>query len=166
LIGRHLGLDQAASRAFLAERDLDAAVEPVGVIGNIYSGALFLGLASVLWKRYRRLGDDIVGRQVLLFSYGSGNTAVVVSGRVAAGAPDVIRSWTLEEELDHAVPATFGQYDRWMGAPESAPNRADGAASDDGAAGDEDVVPAKRFYLSGIRDDGYRLYDYQRNARP
>jgi hydroxymethylglutaryl-CoA synthase len=166
LIGRHLGLDDAASRAFLAERDLDAAVAPVGVIGNIYSGALFLGLASVLWKRYRRLGDDIVGRQVLLCSYGSGNTAAVVAGRVAAGAPEVIRSWTLDEELDHAVPASFRQYDRWMGSPDAAPNTADGAVPDGGAVSEDEVVPAQRFFLRGIREDGYRLYDYQRDPRP
>ena len=159
LVSRHLGLDAAASRAFLAERDLDAAVEPVGVIGNIYSGALFLGLATVLWKRYRRLGDDIVGREVLLLSYGSGNTAVVVAGRVAAGAPDVIRSWMLDDVLDHSVPATFGQYDRWIGSGDATATPGDGPVPDDG------VVPADQFYLRAIREDGYRLYDYQRDPR-
>lgn len=161
LISRHLGLDDAASRAFLAERDLEAAVEPVALIGNIYSGALFLGLASVLFRRYQRLGDDIVGRQVLLLSYGSGNTALVVAGRVAAGAPDVIRSWTLDKVLDHSVPATFGQYDRWIGSRDGD----GGAAPGGGAAPDGGAVPGDRFFLRGIREDGYRLYDYQREQR-
>lgn len=152
LVSRHLGLDAQASRKFLVDRDLDAAVEPIGLIGNIYSGALFLGLATVLWKRYRRLGDDLVGRRVLLLSYGSGNTAVVVGGTVAAGAPKVIRSWMLEDVLDHAVPATFGQYDRWIGSGDAAAISLDGP------------VPAESFYLRGIREDGYRLYDYQRTS--
>lgn len=165
LVTRHLGLDDAASRAFLAKRDLDAAVEPVALIGNIYSGALFLALASVLYRRYRRLGDDIVGRQVLLFSYGSGNTAVVVAGRVAAGAPDVIRSWALDEVLDHTVPATFGQYDRWIGSRDGALAPPAGAEPAAGAVSAAGAVPADRFYLRGIREDGYRLYDYQREPR-
>lgn len=149
LVSRHMGLDEQASREFLSERDLDAAVEPVGMVGNIYSGALFLGLATVLWKRYQRLGDDIIGREILLLSYGSGNTAVVVVGTVTAGAPQVIRSWMLDDVLEDAVPATSGQYDRWM-------------ESDDGTVtpGDE-LVPADRFYLRAIREDGYRVYDYQ-----
>lgn len=164
LVSRHLGLDDAASRAFLAERDLEAAVEPVALIGNIYSGALFLGLASVLFRRYQKLGDDIVGRQVLLLSYGSGNTALVVAGRVAAGAPDVIRSWTLDKVLDHSVPATFDQYDRWIGSRDEA-SGPDGGGAGAGAEGDGGAVPGGRFFLRGVREDGYRLYDYQRAPR-
>ena len=164
LVSRHLGLDDAASRAFLAERDLEAAVEPVALIGNIYSGALFLGLASVLFRRYQKLGDDIVGRQVLLLSYGSGNTALVVAGRVAAGAPDVIRSWTLDKVLDHSAPATFDQYDRWIGSRDEAPGP-DGGGAGAGAEGDGGAVPGGRFFLRGVREDGYRLYDYRRAPR-
>lgn len=150
LVGQHVGLSAEESRAFLSERDLDASIDPVRQVGNIYSGSMFLGLAVALWKRFQRLGDDIIGREVLLFSYGSGNTAVIVAGKVAVEAPDVIRSWSLDEMLGQAVPATFSQYDQWIERDDGMVTLRDG------------VIPADRFFLSAIRGDGYRVYDYQR----
>ena len=78
---------------------------------------------------------------------------MVVAGRVAVGAPDVIRSWALDKQLADAVPATFEQYDRWMGSPEK-------------PAPTDEIVPVNQFYLKGIREDGYRLYGYNRDSHP
>ncbi|MCB1213363.1 MAG: hypothetical protein KDK40_03600, partial [Chlamydiia bacterium] len=104
-------------------------------------------------ERFERFGRAIVGKKILLGSYGSGNTMVFISGRVAEKAPEIIESWNFEE-IWKSTPATIDEYENWIA-------RVSGSVSDfqiDLAA--EQGLP--NFYLSGIREDGYREYEHQK----
>lgn len=152
LLGKHLGLDEAAARDLLARRGLFASVEAISRIGNIYSGSLYLTLAFLLADRLRELGPAIVGRRVMLASYGSGNTMLVVSGTVAAGAPDVIGRWDLARLLSREQAGSMESYQAWLASP--AQPREHAARIEAVRAG----IPVGSFFLAGIREDGYREY--------
>ena len=48
LLTKYLGLSGAALQHYLARRDFDASIAPAAIVGNLYSGSVFLGLASLL----------------------------------------------------------------------------------------------------------------------
>ena len=69
----------------LIEEDFTQRVEP-GLwanrkIGNVYSGSLYLALASLCERKAARL----IGRRVALFSYGSGSCSEYFTGRFGEG---------------------------------------------------------------------------------
>ncbi len=152
LLAEHLGLGDTAATEYLAERSFAASVQPSQSVGNLYSGSLFLGLASALHQHYRHHGEGIADKRALLFSYGSGSTSVVVGGRVSANAPQVLAKWGLHEQLDHATDAPLAEYDRWM------MNGAGGVAQPGTSTGGH-PTDGRRFFLDHVRHDGYRVYD-------
>ena len=98
----------------------------------------------------------MVGERLLMLSYGSGNTAVALSGQVAERAPEVIRRWDMESALNHAQEAPSDDYDRWVaGDGEQAGYRTSSHAA-------ASAIPPDSFYLERIRDDGYRVYALHR----
>jgi hydroxymethylglutaryl-CoA synthase len=125
-------------------------VDPVAEIGNIYTGSLWAVLVFLLHERYRTLGDRIVGKRVLLASYGSGNTMIVMSGRVAETAPQVIEGWKPGRVFSSARPASFEEYSAWVAGPMD--------ADDHDRAIEQAALSAGTFFLAGVRKDGYREY--------
>ena len=157
LLQRHLNLDDEQIRGFLEKRGFYTGVDPLARIGNIYSGSMYFFLASLLNDRFKEMGEKIVGKRMLLGSYGSGNTMIVYSARVAEGAPEVIRNWDFDRIFRNAQDADFAEYQRW----------AQGLHSRDEYENLlKDVsVPPESFYLSGIREDGYREYAFAADVR-
>jgi hydroxymethylglutaryl-CoA synthase len=157
LFEKILGYDAERTRSALTEKSFSAGIDPVARIGNLYAGSLTASLAFLLHDRWRALGQGIVGKSILLASYGSGNTMVVLRARVAPGAPAVIARWNLDGIFDSARTATFEEYEAWTAGPvqpelyarlmENAP------------------IPQGAFALAGIRKDGYREYTFTRKAR-
>ena len=156
LVTKYLGLSGSDLEHYLAEHDFDASIQPAAIVGNLYSGSVFLGLASLLNRRCQRRGEQMVGERLLLLSYGSGNTAVVLAGRVAPRAPEVIRCWDMDSDINHAQDARPYDYDRWVaGDLNSAGYTAPSSAVVGG-------IPRDSFYLERIREDGYRVYALHR----
>lgn len=153
LVQRHLDVDAAAAARFLAGRQFADGTAPAAVVGNVYSGALFLSAAALLAARHRR--SALAGERVVLVAYGSGNTALAFAGRVGGQAGTVLEGWSLDAVIDQGVEAPLSAYDAWI---------ADypGRRGAEPAAG---RVPAGGFYLHGIRDDGYRTYRHAGSAR-
>lgn len=151
LLQNQLGLDRVRAEDFLAARRLGAAVDPISMVGNTYSASLYLSLAFLLESELRRIGSAVVGKRILLGSYGSGNTMVVVEAVVAARAPETIAAWDVSELFARTEEASLGDYQQWMDRPDH--GEGVGAA---GAA----CLPPGSFYLKGIREDGYREYAY------
>ncbi len=151
LITKTLGFGQEQADAFLAERGFGSSVIPTAEIGNIYTGSAYLSLTFLLRDRYQHFGDDIVGKRVLMSSYGSGNTMSVFSGTVAAGAPEVINSWHLEHSLNGQRVSSIQEYERWITTSSYTPAE---------KATPERVHPGL-YYLEGVREDGYRQYAYK-----
>jgi hydroxymethylglutaryl-CoA synthase len=135
---------------FLDKNGFKEALESSAQIGNLYTGALYLNLASQLKTQYKMYGKDIVGKKILFSSYGSGNTMVVLSAQIAEDAPSVIESWDLESRLNHDQSASFTQYESWLNLPK------DSISLNDKIQREE--IPKGVFYLKEIREDGYRSY--------
>jgi hydroxymethylglutaryl-CoA synthase len=157
LLELHLGLGGEEAEAFLHERGFYAGVDPIADVGNTYSASMYLFLAFLLKDRYGALGEGIVGKRLLLASYGSGNTMIVISGTVAPGAPRVIESWDLRSIFTSARRASMNDYSIWTAGPYAAGEYAKflGPAQ----------VPSGAFYLSGVREDGYREYNFAADPR-
>lgn len=86
---KHLrGLEgDADGRASYAEK-VAPGLELPKQIGNVYTGSLYLALASTLLSH----PADLTGQSLSLFSYGSGSCAELFVGRVAAGAQARVRA--------------------------------------------------------------------------
>lgn len=152
LLQQHLGLVNGQTEAFMRAHSLNSAIDPVAKIGNTYSASMYIALAFLLYERYRSLDEKIVGKTFLLASYGSGNTMIVLSGRVAADAPAVIGNWDLPALLDAGQSGSMEEYLRWSSGPYEG-NVYNSLLRNS-------IIPAKSFYLSGIREDGYREYEF------
>jgi hydroxymethylglutaryl-CoA synthase len=150
LLQRHLGFTNGHTEGYLRARGFYQGVDPLSFIGNTYAGSLYLALAFLLYHRYRELGERIVGKRVLLASYGSGNTMIIQAGQVMPQAPEVLSSWNLDRTLAKSRPASIEEYDLWIDGPYE--------AADYDRLNQGRQVPAGSFYLAGIREDGYREY--------
>lgn len=155
LVRKHLDLDQDGAQAFLRARGFQAALEPTRKLGNLYTGSMFMSLAFLLQERLQHFGDALVGKRVLLASYGSGNTMLVVPASVAPQAPFVIRSWDLNALLAHMRDAGMEEYDAWMEAGYHNP------AYPEYIRQGRERIPNGAFFLDAIREDGYREYQYR-----
>ena len=93
LVAHHTGLHGDELGEFVSARGFEEALSPNAEAGNLYTGSTFLSLAFLLAERYATLGSAIAGKRIVLVSYGSGNTMIVISGRVAEQAPRVIARW-------------------------------------------------------------------------
>jgi hydroxymethylglutaryl-CoA synthase len=150
LLQRHLGFTNGHTEGYLRDRGFYQGVDPLSYIGNTYAGSLYLALAFLLYHRFQVLGERIVGKRVLLASYGSGNTMIIQAGQVMPQAPEVLSAWNLDRTLDANRPASIEEYDLWMDGPYE--------AADYDRLNQGRQVPAGSFYLAGIREDGYREY--------
>jgi hydroxymethylglutaryl-CoA synthase len=150
LLQRHLGFTNGHTEGYLRDRGFYQGVDPLSYIGNTYAGSLYLALAFLLYHRFRELGESIVGKRVLLASYGSGNTMIIQAGQVMPQAPEVLSSWDLDRTLAKRRPASIEEYDLWIEGPYE--------AADYDRLNQGRQVPAGSFYLAGIREDGYREY--------
>ncbi|MGA2975236.1 MAG: hydroxymethylglutaryl-CoA synthase [Spirochaetia bacterium] len=153
MFARFLGYNAERARAALAEKSMAAAVDPLARIGNLYTGSLPAALAFLLDDRFRALADRIVGKRILLASYGSGNTMVVIGARIAREAPKVISRWRIDSLFTSARAATFEEYEAWTAGPVQPELHA--------RLMENAVIPPEAFVLSGIRKDGYREYDFR-----
>lgn len=155
LLERHLGYTNGNTESFLADRGFYLGVDPLSQIGNTYAGSLYMALAFLLYYRFRELGERIVGKRVLLASYGSGNTMILKAGRVMPEAPEVLSAWDLDRKLAQRREAAIEDYLLWTGGPH--------APAEYSAASRK--VPAGCFYLAEIRKDGYREYRHAAELR-
>jgi hydroxymethylglutaryl-CoA synthase len=98
------------------------------------------------------LGSGIAGKKILLASYGSGSTMVVLQARIAPTAAEVISRWNLDGVWSSARAASFEEYEAWAAGPVQPELHA--------RLMENAVVPPDTFLLSGIRKDGYREYEF------
>jgi hydroxymethylglutaryl-CoA synthase len=157
LLKLHLGLSTEESEDFLARRGFFRGVDPIAQIGNTYSASMYLFLAFLLKDRFEAIGEAVVGKKLLLASYGSGNTMIVVAGTVAPGAPEVIESWDLDRIFTSARQSTMDDYLIYTAGPY--------ADSEYAKLMSSIRVPTDAFYLAGVREDGYREYKFAADAR-
>lgn len=95
--------------------DAGAALHLNARIGNIYTGSLYLSLASLLSAQ----AAELVGSRIGMFSYGSGCTSEFFSGVVGPRA--VERTADLADVLAHRERISVGEYERIMALTEPLP---------------------------------------------
>lgn len=130
--------------AFLESMDLNRR------LGNLYTGSLYAYLINLLNLQYRKIGEKIVGKTILIASYGSGNTMMVFTAKVSEGAPEVIASWDPEVTEKNARTAGFQEYLNWLGRPKDLDawrNLLEGVKAPEG-----------RFHLKDFGETGLRIY--------
>lgn len=131
------GLD-ADAVATLADRTYAELVEPwlwlARQAGNTYTASLYLGLAWLAEQQGRRLE----GRDVTLFSYGSGCQAELFSGRFAPGSGVYASRIGARALLAERVELTVEQYEQFV---------RDGARGGTPSAADAGLC-----HLAGVRD--------------
>jgi hydroxymethylglutaryl-CoA synthase len=146
LLGKYLELSKEDADFFLQERGFFAMTAPAAKSGNIYSGSLFMSLSFLLEERFKTFGNSLVGKKILLGSYGSGNTLAAIPGVIAKNAPSVITSWNLERIFEKEN-APISAYENWLNKEPLSHK-----------------VPSQQefpvFALQNIRSDGYREYHY------
>ena len=76
-------------------------------VGNIYTGSLYLALASLLEAE----ASELEGKRVGLFSYGSGCTAEFFAGRVQKGAGKFVDKLDLAGPLKDRRRYTVPEYE-------------------------------------------------------
>jgi hydroxymethylglutaryl-CoA synthase len=138
---RGLEGDSEPSKSF--DRQVAPGLALPKLVGNIYTGSLYLSLASALTES----PEDLTGRPVALFSYGSGSCAELFSGVVQRGAQDFARASGWRELIEGQRTIDVAEYEAIMTAREAMDTR----AADDDSAG----TTATRFL--GVRDHR-RLY--------
>jgi hydroxymethylglutaryl-CoA synthase len=96
-------------------------------VGNIYTGSMYLALASLLTTAT----EDLTGKRVGLFSYGSGSCAEFFSGVVQPGAQARVKALGLEARLERRRALSIPEYEDIMRAREHLDERpaADAAGS-------------------------------------
>jgi hydroxymethylglutaryl-CoA synthase len=149
LLATHLGLDQPAAQRFLDDRGFGTSLAATSQIGNLYTGSLYLALASGLADRVKAWGPTTQGKKVLLASYGSGNTMAVFTATLAPRAQATVGRWDLSSLTD-THPGSFDDYLAWLAITKTPENYAALVAANPPEPG--------RFALLGLREDGYREY--------
>jgi hydroxymethylglutaryl-CoA synthase len=77
------------------------------ISGNSYAASLYVGLASLL----DHSAEDLAGRRLGLFSYGSGCVAEFFSGVLQPGYRDRLLTAAHRQMLDSRIPLTYRQYE-------------------------------------------------------
>lgn len=128
-------VERAVAKARLFRETFARKVEPSlrlsRDIGNIYSGSLYLALASLL---EHAPADALAGRRVVLGSYGSGASAKVMSGIVSEHHGSIGRQLHVaadlrpETEGGVRVPLAVAEYERLHGLADCELECGDGLA--------------------------------------
>ena len=148
ILTRHLNISEKTVNERLTKCSFQSSIQPASIIGNLYSGSIFLALAGVLNNRYKTQNQSIIGQKILFFSYGSGNTAIVIEGTVGCSAPQIIGDWNFDYNINQTELAKIEDYERWI--------HSDNIVSYN--LREENLIPVNAFYLQDIREDGYRIY--------
>ncbi len=151
LFSRVCGRNSRALDQFLDRTGFLDAMYLSRETGNLYTVSLYAYLTALLEQEWNLKGNGIVGKSILIASYGSGNTMIVFKGIIASGAPEVISKWHIKEGLKKYRDADFHEYLNWLARPKDyrvLKNLLEGATPSKGM-----------FYLKDFTETGFRLYD-------
>jgi hydroxymethylglutaryl-CoA synthase len=150
LVQKYMKMDKRAVDKFLWEKGFHDALDPIADVGNIYTGSTFLTLAFLLKQQFDKLGRNMVGKKILIGSYGSGNTMVFMEAEITADAPEVISNWDIGKLFSSARQGSFEEYSRWIDLPRDRKGLNELLCSIE--------APVNEYTLLSIREDGYREY--------
>lgn len=85
---------------------LTPSLEYSSIMGNIYTGSVFLSLVSTL-----KYGDYSAGDDILVIGYGSGSGSTAVVMTTTEQTREMADSWDLGERLSSRKPLSITEYD-------------------------------------------------------
>lgn len=100
----------AAYQNFVAQK-IAAGEQASSLVGNLYAGSIFLSLMSSL-EVAAQAGQDLAGKQLGFFAYGSGSKSKVFAAQVQPGWEQVVADFQLLERLAQRSPITYEAYER------------------------------------------------------
>ncbi|KAI8322832.1 hydroxymethylglutaryl-CoA synthase [Martensiomyces pterosporus] len=119
-------------------------------IGNMYTGSVFFGLASLISQvPYEKLD----GKRVTLFSYGSGCAASMYSFRVRGSTSEIAEKLELAKRLDSRIEVSPAEFEKIMELREKTHN-----AQDYEPTGIVDQLFPGTYYLQKIDSMWRRAY--------
>ncbi|MDC0744937.1 hydroxymethylglutaryl-CoA synthase family protein [Polyangium mundeleinium] len=142
--------EQAADASFGVE--VEPSLDLPSRIGNVYTGSLYLALASLLNAQAR----EIAGKRIGLFSYGSGCCAEFFAGRTTPEAAALVDRLDIDGPLRDSQRMTVAEYERLRAEDAAADRRtAPESARPRGKANEWD----RAVYL-GVDSNERRVYAY------
>lgn len=93
------------------ESKLASSLKASEIIGNLYTGSLYMGFRSELEFEYKK-GRDLAGLRVGFASYGSGCSAMAFSGLIQDGYKEVVSRFDLEREIGNRVKIDIEEYEQ------------------------------------------------------
>ena len=133
---------------FLVAKYIRQSAESIASIGNTYTASTYFSLGYILYQQYQLIKGDIIGKKILILSYGSGNTSIVMAGSVSKEAPSVIKKWSLIKQIEESLEVDEKIYREWLSFDLVKP-------PDDT---EKKQLSANEVYLEQLREDGYRVY--------
>ena len=79
-------------------------------LGNIYTGSLYNGLLSLICDT----SIDLIGKKILMFSYGSGCAASMFVLNVVGDYKEIQEKAQFKHRLESRVKIPAEEFDRWM----------------------------------------------------
>ncbi|KAI9473269.1 3-hydroxy-3-methylglutaryl coenzyme A synthase [Coemansia sp. RSA 989] len=119
-------------------------------IGNMYTGSVFFGVASLLSQVP---SEQLQGKRIALFSYGSGCAASTYSFRVRGDTSKIARTMDLANRLDKRLKVSPAEFERVMELREKTHN-----AQDYEPTGNVNELAPGTFYLQKIDSMWRRAY--------
>jgi hydroxymethylglutaryl-CoA synthase len=116
-------------------------------IGNTYTAALFIALASLL----ENAEEDLTGQRIGLFAYGSGAVAEYFTGRVQAGYRDVLLTDRHKALLTDMSPCDIDAYNYFYNY----------CFPEDGGTHDVPEYRASRLHIARVSEHK-RIYEWNR----
>jgi len=151
LLSDSCGKNEAEIEHFMQRSGFTDAMYLCRSFGNLYTASLYTYLATLLHQEHHKIGEEIISKRVLIASYGSGNTMTVFSGRIREEAPELISHWDIEKWRGGSRNAGFDEYLAWLSHPTSVDALRNRLETPDLKEG--------LFYLKGLSESGYRIYD-------
>lgn len=91
------------------EKKLSSSLEASGIIGNLYTASMYMGLRSLLEYENKK-NHNIGGKRIGFGSYGSGSSAMVFSGVIQEAYKEIVKDMNLEEEIGFRTKLTMDEY--------------------------------------------------------
>ena len=146
------GLDEAAADARF-EREVAPTLAFAAEVGNVYTGSLYMAVASLLHAE----GAALEGARIGLFSYGSGCGAEFFAARVAPGAGAFAAALALDAPLRGRVRLRFDEYE--------AIRRGDAGGARSATSLADPSAPADATAFLGVDEAERRVYREARASR-
>jgi len=99
-----------AFKNFVSQK-LQPAEIASSLIGNLYTGSIFMGLLSTL-SHFHKLQTDVSNKKFGFLAYGSGSKSKVCEGTIQSGWEQSLLKIKLFETLEQSVGIDFGTYEK------------------------------------------------------